>query len=161
MKRSGRAARPRRQLRHALRRASGNQRGITLAEVLVAAALLTIGMVAVLSGMTIGLGGVERSGRVTTALFLAEQRLEQVRSFAVSSAAGQGFANLNAAAFPAEAYNTIAGSPAFRRVVTITPNAGGNANLSAVRVQVFYRSPTAASGAVETSTLVDTVVTRR
>jgi hypothetical protein len=42
---------------------------------------------------------------------------------------------------PAEAYNTIAGYTGFRRVVTFTPNAGGNANLTVVAL----RRTTAAS----------------
>src|SRR5437868_1663953 len=101
-----------------LRVTAAVQRGITLAEVLVATALLAIGMVAVLSAMSIGLGGVESSRRVSTALFLAEQRLEQVRAFSVSNSAGQGFGNLATAAFPAEGYNTITGYGDYRRVVT-------------------------------------------
>ena len=143
-----------------LRRTATDQQGVTLAEVLVATALLAIGMVAVLSAMSIGLGGVESSRRVSTALFLAEQRLEQVRAFAVSTSAGQGFTNLSSANFPAEGYNTIAGYTGFRRVVTFTPNAGGNPNLTIVTVQVFYRAPTAA-GTGETGTAVQTVVALR
>jgi prepilin-type N-terminal cleavage/methylation domain-containing protein len=147
-------------IRATLRTTASSQQGITLPEILVATALLAIGMVAVLSSMSIGLGGVESSRRVSTALFLAEQRLEQVRAFAVSSSAGQGFVNLTSAAFPAEGYNTIAGYETYRRVVTVTPNAGGNPNLRAVTVQVFYRSATAV-GTGETSTVVDTVVALR
>ena len=149
-----------RRLSRALRRSSTDQHGVTLPEILVATALLAIGMVAVLSAMSIGLGGVESSRRVSTALFLAEQRLEQVRAFNVSSAAGQGFGNLTTAAFPAEGYNTIAGYGTYRRVVTVTPNAGGNPNLRAVTVTVFYRSA-AAVGTGETSTMLDTVVALR
>ena len=149
-----------RRLFERLRDTSTNQQGVTLAEVLVSAALLAIGMVAVLSAMSIGLGGVESSHRVSTALFLAEQRLEQVRAFSVSTSAGQGFGNLTAAAFPAEDYNTIAGYTSYRRVVTITSNAGGNPNLKLVSVQVFYGAATAV-GTGETSTAVDTVVALR
>ena len=97
---------------------------------------------------------------MSTALFLAEQRLEQVRAFAVSNSAGQGFANLSGASFPAEGYNTIAGYTGFRRVVSFTPNAGGNPNLTTVTVQVFYRAPTAV-GTGETGTAVQTVVALR
>src|SRR4051812_32849974 len=127
-----------RQLSRRLRTTAADQHGVTLAEILVATALLAIGMVAVLSAMSIGLGGVESSRRVSTALFLAEQRLEQVRAFSISNSAGQGFGNLATAAFPAEGYNTITGYGGFRRVVTVTPSAGGNPNLKAVVVQVFY-----------------------
>ena len=147
-------------LSRTLRATAADQHGVTLAEVLVATALLAIGMVAVLSAMSIGLGGVESSRRVSTALFLAEQRLEQVRAFAVSNSAGQGFGNLATAAFPAEGYDTIAGYGDYRRVVTVTPNAGGNPNLRTVTVQVFYRAATAV-GTGETSTAVDTVVALR
>jgi len=147
-------------LSRTLRATAANQHGVTLAEILVATALLAIGMVAVLSAMSIGLGGVESSRRVSTALFLAEQRLEQVRAFAVSTSAGQGFANLSSVGFPAEGYNTIAGYTGFRRVVSFTPNAGGNPNLTTVTVQVFYRAPTAV-GTGETGTAVQTVVALR
>ena len=149
-----------RRLFQRLRHTSTNQQGVTLAEVLVSAALLAIGMVAVLSAMSIGLGGVESSHRVSTALFLAEQRLEHVRAFAVSSSAGQGFSNLTAGAFPAEGYSTITGYANYRRVVTITNSPGGNPNLKLVTVQVFYGAATAV-GSGETSTAVDTVVALR
>jgi Tfp pilus assembly protein PilV len=61
----------------------GNERGASLVEVLVSASLLVITVAAVFSSLAYGVNGVESSRESSTAVFLAEQRLEQVRSFAV------------------------------------------------------------------------------
>lgn len=138
-----------------------DSRGVSLAEVLVAAALLGITITAVSSSLVYGLGGVEASRGSSTAVFLAEQRLEQIRAYAVSTASTQGFGNLNAAAYPAEAYGSINGYANYRRTVTLTPGPGGNADLILVQVTVFYRQSTIKSFGTEASTSLSSVVSRR
>jgi Tfp pilus assembly protein PilV len=88
-------------------------RGFSLAEVLMATAMLIVGIAVVLSALMYGVAGVEGSRGTSTAVFLAEQKLEQVRAFAVSTTATQGFSNLTTSSFPAE--STITGYPNFRR----------------------------------------------
>ena len=133
-----------------------NQAGFTLIEVLLTIAFLSVGIVAVLSSLSVGAGGIERGRRSTIALFLAEQRMEQIKAFAFSKNPAQGWANVVSANFPVEAYGAIAGYPDYRRTATITNNPGGAANTKQLEVWVFYR-PMGASGkenGVTTATLL-------
>jgi prepilin-type N-terminal cleavage/methylation domain-containing protein len=136
------------------------QAGFTLMEVVVAAAVLSLSIVAVLSATTLGFGSVNAGRQSSTALFLAEARMEQVRAFVVSTTPGQGLANLTAAAFPDEAYSTIAGYPQYRRTVTIN-NATGIANTAFVQVRVFYRASGPAGLGPETSVMATTLLALR
>lgn len=139
-----------------------NDQGFTLAETLAAVGVLGIGLVALLSSMSWGFATVDTSRRSTTALFLAEQRMEQVKAFAVSTAAGQGWALLTSAAFPAEGYGGITGYPDYRRTVTVTTNPGGSApNTKLVEVRVFYRPVTSAGLGPESSVVVSTLLVAR
>jgi type II secretory pathway pseudopilin PulG len=59
-----------------------DERGLTLAEVLVAAAVLALGLAALMSVVPVASFGVQDGNQTTTATFLAQQRLEQVRNAA-------------------------------------------------------------------------------
>ena len=135
------------------------EQGFTLAEVLMATAMLIVGVAVVLSALMYGVAGVEGSRGQSTAVFLAEQKLEEVRAYAVSTASTQGFANLTSASFPAE--SSIPGYPNYRRTVTLTANAGGNADLQLVAVTVFYKPIKSTGLSAETSITVNSLVSRR
>ena len=138
----------------------GDQRGLTLAEVITAAAILTIAVFALLSAVVSGFTDVDRGRQQSTAIFLAEQRMEEVRSFAMSTAAGQGFANLTSGTFTAQAYGSIASFGQYRRTVTVTDNPGGVANTKLIDVSVFYRPQTDRGMQGESNVLITTVVAR-
>lgn len=108
--------------------------GFTLAELLVAMVVLAVGLVAVASGFSYGLAGVEAGKQQTTATFLAEQGLEQIK--------GTAFVSITAATFPAEGYGAITGAPGYRRTVTVTDAPAGVTNTKRVDVSVFYRPVT-------------------
>ena len=55
-------------------------RGLTLAEVLVAAAILALGLAALMSVVPVASYGVQDGNQTTTATFLAQQRLEQIHN---------------------------------------------------------------------------------
>jgi prepilin-type N-terminal cleavage/methylation domain-containing protein len=55
-------------------------RGLTLAEVLVAAAILALGLAALMSVVPVASYGVQDGNQTTTATFLVQQRLEQIRN---------------------------------------------------------------------------------
>lgn len=57
-----------------------NERGMTLAEVLVALPIITIGLLALLSAIPISTYATQEGSQISTATFLANQRLEQVRN---------------------------------------------------------------------------------
>ncbi len=68
-------------LRHIL----ADERGLTLAEILVAIVILAIGLVGLASVMPISSYGLQEGNQMTTATFLAEQSLEQVKAAKWSS----------------------------------------------------------------------------
>ncbi len=63
-----------------MRRLVSNQRGMTLAEVLVALPIITIGLLALLSAIPLSTYATQEGSQTSTATFLANQRLESVRS---------------------------------------------------------------------------------
>lgn len=145
---------------HQRARARG-EGGFTVAEVLVSAFVLAVALVGLLTTMGTAVTAVDAGRRTTTALFLAEQRMEEIRAFAHSSTAGQGWLNLTSGSFPAEGYGAIAGHPDYRRTVTVTTNPGGVPDIKLVEVRVFYRPVTDAGTGPETSVLVTTTLANR
>ncbi len=111
---------------HALSRwkSRSGEAGFTLAEILVACAIISVGLVAVATGFGFGVDGVEAGRQQSTAVFLAEQRIEQAKELAMRQT---GLVQLTVANLPAtEAYGTIAGAPpSYRRTTTIITNPGG------------------------------------
>ena len=67
-----------------------NDRGITLAEVLIAAAILSIGLAALMTVVPVASYGVQDGNQTSTATFLAQQRLEQVRNALWTNTAAGG-----------------------------------------------------------------------
>jgi len=63
-----------------MRRFVSDQRGMTLAEVLVALPIITIGLIALLSAIPLSTYATQEGRQTSTATFLANQRLEQVRN---------------------------------------------------------------------------------
>jgi Tfp pilus assembly protein PilV len=106
-----------------------NERGVTLAEILVAAVIVTVGLTAIAGGFQYALSGVEVGKKQSTAVFLAEQKIEQIKNDAMNNYAAMGPYN-------AEAYGSITGYPSHRRTVTVTPS---TATVKVVTVSVFYR----------------------
>ncbi len=139
-----------------------NDRGFTLAEVLVAAAFVTIAFGAIGMGFLQGTGSVEVGRQQTTAVYLAEQRLEQIKAWSLSTGGGQGFSTVatGAGCCADEAYNTITSYSRYRRAVTVTAN---GANNKVVQVSVFYLPVNPAGGNAGNERRVDvsTVVTNR
>ena len=143
-------------------RISGSQAGFSLAELLAAVFVISLGLVAVGAGFATAIQGVETSRQQTTATFLAEQRLEQVRATALGNSlvACMGFVNITTACFPAQAYAAIPNAPGYRSTVTITDYVvNGNIARKRVDVEVFYQPIVAwgvlsAERSVRLSTLV-------
>jgi type IV pilus modification protein PilV len=63
-----------------MRRRVGPECGMTLAEVLVAVAIIAIGLLALLSTIPLASYATQEGSQTSTATFLANQRLEQVRN---------------------------------------------------------------------------------
>jgi prepilin-type N-terminal cleavage/methylation domain-containing protein len=123
--------------------------GFTLVELLVAVAILMLGLVAVMQWFPLGTAGVETGRRQSTGVFLAEQKVEQIKAWSLSTAANQGFTTVAAGGTcftdpngPCrnDALNAIPGYPEYSRTVTIAN--GPTATTRLVRVQVQYRRVT-------------------
>ena len=143
--------------------------GFTLVEILVAVFILMIGLVAVMQWFPLGTAGVETGRRQSTGVFLAEQKIEQIKAWSLSMCTGpafvppcpvqQGFITVvKPGGTCANAGNPCAddgylvgipipGYPEYSRTVTIANGPTGTTRL--VRVQVQYRRVT--TGAVLTS----------
>jgi type II secretory pathway pseudopilin PulG len=65
-----------------------DQRGMTLVEILIAAAVLMVALVGLASGIPVASYGIQEGSQLTTATFLANQRLEQVKAAAWTSTPG-------------------------------------------------------------------------
>jgi Tfp pilus assembly protein PilV len=138
-----------------------SEAGFTLAETLTAVTVLTVALVALLFATGFGVTGLDGARRSTTALFLAERRMEEIKAFAMSDAATRGWANVTAANFPAEAYASIPSYGDYRRTVTITDNPGAVANTKQIEVFVFYRPVSTTGVGGETSVSVSTLLVFR
>ena len=138
-----------------MRRRVTNQHGMTLAEVLVAIAIIGVGLAALAAAIPIAGYGIQEGRRVSTATFLANARLEQAKNAVWTTTPdvdNLGVSSGSAApqtagitTFPDE--NPIAAPyTAYTRTVRVTDcSAGGgcagitNANLRQVTVTVTYR----------------------
>ncbi len=132
--------------------------GLTLVEILVAVALIMIGLVALMQWFPLGTQGMDTGKKQSTSVFLAEQQLEQAKAWALSTCGpttvpacnpAQGFANLPAncnpcnvanTPFVTQAFNTIPGYPEYSRTVILA--VGPTATTRLVRVQVGFRRTT-------------------
>jgi len=136
-----------------IREALANQGGFTLAELLAAIVIIGVGLVAVGAGFDTAIQGIETGRQQTTATFLAEQRMEQIKAAALGNSltACMGFSNITGVCFPAQAYASIANAPGFRSTVTVTDYVvGGAVTRKRVDVEVFYR-PVVAWGVLNTA----------
>ncbi len=67
-------------MRRALRFVAADQAGMSLAEILIACVIIAVGLVGLLSAVPTASYGIQEGRQLSTAAFLANQRLEQVRN---------------------------------------------------------------------------------
>ena len=162
-----------------------NERGITVVEVLLAAAILGIGLTALMSVVPVATYGVQDGNQTSTATFLAQQRLEQVRNASWTQPTDCVGLSTNPTAEPTPSGGACAGTPVtfadeatvqgftqYARTVRIT-DCGDAANVAVcggltstalrlVRVTVTYRPISAAGGSnANTSVTLEWLVAQR
>ena len=144
--------------------ATRDQRGFTMVEVLIATAIIGVALIAVMLGFGYATTGTEVGRQQTTAVFLAEQRVEAVRSIGVNVGAANYWTDPQiAAGVTQEAYGAIPNAPGYRRVTTITDAPPPPpVNWKRIQVDVFYRPITErGSQAQERQVTVVSIVSRR
>jgi Tfp pilus assembly protein PilV len=146
-----------------------DESGMTLIEVAIAMALLMIGLLTLLQAFPTGIAAMEGGRQQSTAVFLAEQRLEQIKAWSLSTQTvpAQGFATVvgggtcfTNAAGPCrpQAYDTIPGYLRYRIAVA---TAADGVTRTQVTVQVFYRPILADRVAAELPVTLRTLLTQR
>jgi len=112
--------------------------GFSLVETLIAAAVIGVGLMGAAAGFLHAVGGLESSRQQTTAIFLAEERIEQLKARALNE-----FPEVTAANYPDEGYGSVSSNGStvagYRRRVTIVDAPGGLGAMKLVEVTVFYR----------------------
>jgi len=155
------------------------QGGFTLAEVLVATFIIVVGLVAVATGFQFATAGVATGRGETVAIFLAEQRVEQLKNVAMTNFAGPWPAgpslangittewcqatNIGATTTNCQAA-AITGGASYQRVTTITDSGNGTTCGTApaappvlckrIQVRVTYR-PVTSRGDVSQQRMID------
>lgn len=159
-------------------RLGGDQRGMTLAEILVAVAVIGIGLAALAATVPLSAYGIQEGNQLSTATFLANARLEQVKAASwtempavdnvgVSASATSAPQSGGITTFPDE--NPMAAPYAtYSRTVRVTDcSAGGpcgviDANLRQIIVTVTYTPLTGRGQSATTkSAIVTMLVSRR
>lgn len=135
--------------------------GFTLAEVLTAMAVLVVGLVAVALAFHYALTGIETGRGETTAAFLAERALEELKAVALVDWGSAALAPATRIEYclPAGDACTRAATPgSYRRATTISDAQNGPcaARCKIVRVTVFYR-PVAGTGQLDQERQVEVV----
>jgi prepilin-type N-terminal cleavage/methylation domain-containing protein len=158
----------------------GNRDGMTLAEILVAVAIIGIGLVALAAVIPLASYGMQEGSQLSTATFLANQRLEQVRNaswtlspandcigISASSTTAPNSASCNGAAVTTFSDESPLAFPygGYTRAVRVADcNVGGgcsgitNPGLRQITVTVSY-SPLTGVGQAATGTTKSAVLT--
>jgi type II secretory pathway pseudopilin PulG len=168
----------------ALRFVAADQAGMSLAEILVACVIIAVGLVGLLSAVPTASYGIQEGRQLSTATFLANQRLEQVRNAQWTQCPVADTLGVSASASVAPNFGALTTFPDenpmaapygdYTRTVRITaaqpadPCVGGvggpNVGLRQVVVTVSYRASTAtglsAAGTTK-SALVTMLVAQR
>jgi len=159
-----------------------NERGITLAEILIAIALLGVGLAALMGVVPVASYGIQDGNQTSTATYLAQQRLEEARAAAWTAASDCVGLSPDAASPPAPSGATCGGAttptfadeaavPGFTqyarrvRIADCGVTACGLVTHSAMRlvtVTVTYRPISAAGGSTaDTSVTLEWLVAQR
>ena len=121
--------------------------GFTLAEILAAMAVITVGLLAMAGALSHGLSGIETGRGESAAVFLAEDKLEQLRAIALVDWGNPALQPGTTVEYCWPSGSECAATPtadSLRRTTLIT---GGDATCSprcrVLSVSVFYRAITA------------------
>jgi prepilin-type N-terminal cleavage/methylation domain-containing protein len=133
-------------------------RGFTVLEVLVAMALITIGLMATVTAFQHGLSAIDSGGSESVATFLVEDKLEELKDLALRDWTSPALAPGMRTEYcrPSEsACSTTPGPAALRRTTTVADGGGTCPRpCKVVTVSVFY-SPVTSVGQFDQERRVD------
>jgi prepilin-type N-terminal cleavage/methylation domain-containing protein len=137
----------------------GGRDGFTLVETLVAMAIIAVGLIGVAASFQHGLSGIETGRGESVAIFLVEDKLEELRALALVDWTHLALQPGTSTEYcqPASAGCSTTPTPsAFRRTTTVTAGSGGTctAQCKIVSVAVVYR-PITAMGQLDQERRVD------
>jgi prepilin-type N-terminal cleavage/methylation domain-containing protein len=101
-----------------------NERGMTLVEVLVAAAIVGVAVIALMAVVPTSGYGIQEGNQLSTATFLAQERLEQVRNALWNTTTDCVGLSANATSAPKPSGGACAGVPAAPNDYTFADEAG-------------------------------------
>src|SRR5262244_763731 len=175
-----RAQRPREEpMTSTLYRTIRGESGMSLAEILIASVIIAIGLVGLLSAVPVASYGIHEGRNLSTATFLANQRLEQVRNAAwtatpandclgtsASSTAAPSSTTCNGATVTTFADETTVAAPYgdYSRTVRITDCGAtacsgiNNSDLRQVAITVTYTPMTGAGGVTTPKSAIVTML---
>ncbi len=157
-----------------------NARGLTLPEILVAMAVITIGLLGVASSLVVASGGVagginrgqgaiERGNAVSTATLLAQDWIEEIRrlvptNYRCGTSCGGSTTPVDTisdppSGFTAQAFGGIPSYPNFSRSVKVEADSPGT-NMKTVTVTVRYKYASG-SGMAEEGLAISTILAAR
>ena len=147
------------------------ERVFALIEILVAISIISIGLLGLAGAMSVQSGGlssatatghaaVTRGYYVSTAILLAQERMEQVKhlSYKVGPPAVDEIGSLVPTTLPDEAYGAIAGYENFSRQIRVENYP--SSNVKTITVTVTFKVPTATSVNTE-SVVLSTLIAAR
>ena len=158
-----------------------DQRGVTLTEIMIAVAIIGVGLVALMSAIPIAAYGIQEGSQLSTATFLANQRMEHFRNATWQAAPPVDNLGISADSTTAPVSGAVTtfpdenpvGAPytGYTRTVRITncgvaPGCSGivDAGLRQVTVTVSYRPMTGigvAPAGTAKATLITMYITQR
>ena len=136
-----------------------DREGFTLAEILVATAIIAVGLVGLAVGLQHGLSGIEIGRGETLAIFLLEDRIEQLRSLALVDWTNLALQPGTTTEYCRPSSGDCSATPtptSFRRTTTVTAGTetACTAQCKIVSVAVFYR-PITVMGQLDQERRVD------
>jgi len=101
-----------------------DQRGLTIIEIMIAIGIMSVGLAALFTAIPIAAYGIQEGNQLSTATFLANQRLEQVRNVRWTAASGSFVAcdNLGISASSTAAPTTVSSGAACTAAATTFPD---------------------------------------
>jgi len=119
---------------------SGHESGFTLIEVMIAMAILGVGLLSIAVAQLTAIKVSSRSKNLQQAMFLAREQMDDIEALPLNAALLQAGATTDDPGNPLKASNDPDDLTSFNRSVTVTPNAP-TPGLAQVSVTVVWNSP--------------------